>query len=265
MGVPLVKGRVFSESDGPDSPHVAVISQSLAAAKWPDADPVGRFVQFGNMGGDYRGIRIVGVVGDVRERSMETPPGSVLYVSYRQRPTSLWAVSVIVRGADGAAVIAQARRLVRELDPELPIQVRTVEDAFDAAVAGRRFSLVLIAVFGAAALLLATLGLYGLIAYLVAQRTREIGIRMALGATPRDLVRLIVTRGALLAAGGCAAGLAVSLILSRLVRGLLFGVSPTDPVVLGSVALVTIAASVAASCIPAWRAARVDPLESLRT
>jgi predicted permease len=264
LGIPIVRGRAFGESDGPESPHVAVISESLAAEKWPDRDPIGRFVQFGNMGGDYRGLRIVGVVGDVRERNMEAAPRAVIYASYRQRPTTLWAVSVIVRGSDQAALVPQARRIVRELDPELPVEVRTVESAFEAALAGRRFSLVLIAAFGAAALVLATLGLYGLIAYVVSQRTREIGIRMALGATSRQLVTLIVARGALLAAFGCAAGLAVSLVLSRLVRGLLFGVSPTDPIVLGGVVLVTIAASIAASCIPAWRAARIQPVDTLR-
>jgi ABC-type antimicrobial peptide transport system permease subunit len=151
------------------------------------------------------------------------------------------------------------------VDPELPVQFRTISGAFSTALTGRRFSLVLITVFGGAALLLATFGLYGLISYLVAQRTREIGIRMALGARSADLLRLIVGKGARLAVYGTVAGLGAALLLSGVVQGLLFGISPTDPQVLGAVALVTIVAAIAASYLPARRATRIEPVTSLRS
>jgi predicted permease len=265
MGIPLIKGRSLEESDGPESPHVAVVSQSLVQAKWPDQDPIGRFVQFGNMDGDRRGFRIVGVVGDVREITLETPPAPLFYASYRQRPNSVWRLSIIVRGPAPDGLTPSVRRVVREVDPELPVQFRTISGAFSTALTGRRFSLVLITVFGGAALLLATFGLYGLISYLVAQRTREIGIRMALGARSADLLRLIVGKGARLALYGTAAGLAAALLLSGVVQGLLFGISPTDPQVLGAVALVTIVAAIAASYLPARRATRIEPVSSLRS
>jgi predicted permease len=264
MGIPLVKGRFLEESDGPESPHVAVVSQSLVQAKWPDREAIGRFVQFGNMDGDRRGFRIVGVVGDVRELTPETPPAPLLYASYRQRPNSVWRLSIVVRGPAPESLAPSVRRVVREVEPELPVQLRTISEAFSTALTGRRFSLVLITVFGAAALLLATFGLYGLISYLVAQRTKEIGIRMALGARSADLLRLIVGKGARLAIYGTAAGLVIALLLSGVVQGLLFGISPSDPQVLGAVALVTIVAAVAASYLPARRATRIEPVRSLR-
>ena len=264
MGIPLVRGRLLEDRDAPDSPHVAVVSESLARAKWPNQDPIGRFVQFGNMDGDLTGIRIVGVVGDVRELTPETPPAPLLYASYRQRPASVWRLSVVVRGPDPDAIAPSVRKVVREVNPELPVQFRTVRQAFSTALTGRRFSLVLITVFGGAALLLATFGLYGLISYLVAQRTKEIGIRMALGAKSGDLLRLIVGKGMRLALYGTIVGLTAAVFLSSVVQGLLFAISPTDPQVLTAVAIVTIIASVAASYVPARRATHIEPVNSLR-
>jgi ABC-type antimicrobial peptide transport system permease subunit len=153
---------------------------------------------------------------------------------------------------------------VREVNPEIPVTLRTVQGAFSTALTGRRFSLILISVFGGAALFLATFGLYGLIAYLVAQRTREIGIRMALGAKSADLLKLIVGKGARLALYGTIAGLVAAFFLSSVVQGLLFAISPNDPEVLASVAVVTVLASVAASYVPAWRATKIEPISSLR-
>jgi putative ABC transport system permease protein len=262
MGIPVIRGRLFDERDGPDAPHVAVISKSLADTKWPDQDPIGRFVQFGNMDGDVRGFRIVGVVGDVREISPETLPGPLFYGYYRQRMATRF--SVVLRTTMAGSIAPSARQVARRIDPDLPIQIRTIEDAFDRALAGRRFSLTLIVVFSAAALLLATLGIYGLISYLVAERTREIGIRLALGAKSTDLVRLIVGKGATLAAVGLGAGLATSLGLTRLLRGMLFGVSATDPAAFVVVALVTLMSVLAASYLPARRAMRVSPVTAMR-
>jgi predicted permease len=262
MGIPLVRGRVFEESDGPDAPHVAVISESLARTKWPDQDPIGRFVQFGNMDGDRRGFRIVGIVGDVREISPEAVPGPLFYGYYQQRVTSRF--SVVLRTDRSSASGEALQQTVRELDPDIPVQVRRIEEAFDRSLAGRRFSLVLIAVFSVSALLLAMLGIYGLIAYLVAQRTKEIGIRMALGASSRDLLRLIVGKGAMLAIAGTGVGLIVALALAKLVEGLLFGITARDPIAFAGVVAVTLAAVLIASYLPARRALRIAPVDSLR-
>jgi predicted permease len=262
MGIPLIRGRVFEPSDGPDAPHVAVISESLAKTKWPNQDPIGRFVQFGNMDGDRRGFRVVGIVGDVREISPEAVPGPLFYGYYQQRVTSRF--SVVLRTNPFAALGEPLQQIVRELNPDIPVQARRIEDAFDRSLAGRRFSLVLIAAFGMSALLLAMLGIYGLIAYLVAQRTKEIGIRMALGASSRDLLRLIVGKGAALALAGTAVGAVAALLLTELVEGLLYGVTARDPIAFASVIVLTLIAVLIASYVPARRALRIAPVDSLR-
>ena len=173
MGIRLVRGRSFEPTDGPDAPHVAVVSESLAATKWPNQDPLGRYIQFGNMDGDLRGFRIVGVVTDVREVSPETVPGPLFYGYYKQRMATRF--TVVVQSELGTAIAPAAREIVRTADPALPVQVRTVENALDSALAGRRFSLTLIGTFSGAALLLATLGIYGLIS--VSRRGAHAGDR----------------------------------------------------------------------------------------
>jgi putative ABC transport system permease protein len=263
MRIPLVRGRLFDDRDGPDAPHVAVISESLAAAKWPNQDPIGRFVQFGNMDGDLRGFRIVGIVGDVREVSPESVPGPTFYGSHRQRMAARYTV-VLHTSRDAATVAPAAREIVRRIDPALAIQTRTLEDAFERALSGRRFSLSLIVVFSGVALLLATLGIYGLISYLVTERTKEIGIRLALGAASTDVIRLVVGQGVWLAAAGAAVGLASAFGLMRFVKGMLFGVTETDPVAFGGVLLVTLAAVMMASYVPARRALKVEPVTAMR-
>jgi predicted permease len=263
MGIPLVRGRAFEPSDGPDAPHVAVISESLAKTKWPGQDPLGKFIQFGNMDGDLRGFRIVGIVGDVREITPEALPGALFYGYYQQRVVSRF--SVIVSGESLEATAATAQQIVRQLDPDLPVQTRRIEEAFDRSLAGRRFSLILIGAFSVSALILAMLGIYGLIAYLVAQRTREIGIRMALGASSRDLLRLILGKGATLALGGTAVGVVLALGLSKLVDGLLFGITARDPVAFAAVVAITLTAVLVASYLPARRVLKVAPVESLRS
>ncbi len=261
MGIPLLRGRLFDDGDGPDAPHVAVISESLAKAKWPDQDPLGRFVQFGNMDGDARGIRIVGVVADVRELTPEAVPGPLLYLDYRQRPST--QVSVVLASSTPGAVAQAARQAVQQLDPNMPIRIRSMDDALELTLSGRRFSLLLVALFGAAALTLASLGIYGLVSYLVTERTREIGVRMALGAERGDIIRLVAGQGVVLAAAGVVAGLGASLGLTRLVQGLLFGVTATDPVAFAGVAIVTLVVVLAACCGPALRAVRVSPVRAL--
>ena len=264
MRIPLVRGRLFDERDGPDAPHVAVISESLAVSKWPDQDPIGRFVQYGNMDGDVRGFRIVGIVGDVREVSPEAVPAPTFYAFYRQRMAPRYSLVLHTRGDVAATVAPAARELVRRLDPTLAVQTRTLDDAFDRALAGRRFSLSLIGVFSAVALLLATLGIYGLISYLVAERTKEIGIRLALGAAAADVLRLVMGQGTKLAAAGAVVGLAAAAGLMRFVKGMLFGVTETDPIAFGGVLVVTLAAVLVASYLPARRALKVQPVIAMR-
>jgi putative ABC transport system permease protein len=262
IGIRLIRGRLFEDSDGPEAPHVAVISESLAATKWPNQDPIGRFIQFGNMDGDLRGFRIVGIVSDVREVSPETVPGPLFYGYYKQRMATRF--TLVVRTRMASAVAPAVRQVVHEADVELPLQLRTTEEAFDRALAGRRFSLTLIVAFSASALILATLGIYGLITFLVAERTREIGIRLALGAESVDVLRLVLGKGLVLAAGGIVVGLVATMGLTRFLEGMLFGVSATDPVALGVVMLVTLLAVAAASYVPARRAMRVAPVIAMR-
>jgi putative ABC transport system permease protein len=262
MGIRLIRGRLFEETDGPEAPHVAVISESLAATQWPGQDPIGRFIQFGNMDGDLRGFRIVGIVSDVREVSPETVPGPLFYGYYQQRMATRF--TMVVRTGMANALAPTVRQVVREADPELPLQLRTTEEAFDRALAGRRFSLTLIVAFSASALILAALGIYGLITYLVAERTREIGIRLALGAESSDVLRLVIGKGLVLALGGIGVGLAASLGLTRFLEGMLFGVTASDPLALGAVMLVTLLAVSAASYLPARRAMRVAPVIAMR-
>ncbi|MBV9773354.1 MAG: FtsX-like permease family protein, partial [Gemmatimonadetes bacterium] len=265
MGIPLLRGRGFGPGDGPDAPHVALVSRSLARMRWPGEDPIGKLVQFGNMDGDLHPFTIVGVVGDIREAAVDAEPHPTLYGFSRQRTRSLSHFHVVMQGPIApAAMIAPARRILREMAPEVPPAFRTLDEVFAASLADRRFSLLLLATFGGVALLLAMLGIYGVVSYLVAQRTREIGIRMAFGARAGDVARLVVRHGAALAGAGIGVGLLAALAIERLVAGMLYGVSATDPAAFAGVALLLAAVALSASWIPARRATRVDPMVALR-
>jgi len=264
MGIPLIRGRLFEPGDGPDAAHVALISESLARTKWPNQDPIGRFIQFGNMDGDVRGLRVIGIVGDVREISPEAIPSPIIYTHYRQRRNAPTQFSVVVRGPRPGNIAPAAQRVVRDIDPTVPVAIRTVKQAMEQSMAGRRFSLVLLGVFATAALLLATLGIYGVISYLVTQRTREIGIRMALGANRADVLRMIIGKGAMLAGIGGGIGLVAALAFTRVLQGMLFGVRATDPVAFAGVLVLVSAAVLLASYVPARRASRVAPSMTLR-
>ena len=264
MGIPLLQGRLFEDGDAPGRPHVAVISRSLAERQWPGRNPLGRFIQFGNMDGDLTGLRIVGVVGDVRELSPERAPGPVIYVNARQRPATTSSFSVIVHGPDRRALAEPVRRLMREILPDSPYELSSVSAGLDRALGSRRFNLWLIGAFAVAALSLALLGVYGLVAYAVSQRARELGIRLALGAEPGALVRLILGRAAQLTVAGAVLGLGLAALGSRLIDGMLFGVTAADPRVLGSVAALLIGAALAASYLPARRVLAQPPGRALR-
>lgn len=264
MGIPLRRGRLIEDSDGPGMPHVAVISESLAAAKWPGQDPIGRYVQFGNMDGDVTGIRIVGVVGDVREIAIEATPPPILYASYSQRPRQAATCAIVVRGPDPVATAGVVRRVIREIAPDAPVEIRTTDAAIDSVISTRRFNLWLVGAFAVAALVLSAIGVYGLVSFMVEQRLREMGIRLALGAQPGALVRLVVRRGLLLSVAGAGLGLAAALALTRLVSGMLFGITAGDPGVHATGVAVMVVVAASASYLPARRILRQSPAVTLR-
>ncbi len=265
MHIPLLDGRTFDARDVPDSPHSAVVSVSLAHAKWPGQSPIGKWIEFGNMDGDLRPFMIVGVVGDVRERGLNAPPRPMFYADYYQRPVSTTRMNVVLTGpADPAAIASSARAIVRALHPDVPPRFRTVESIVAESVAGPRFVLLLVGVFGGGALLLAGLGVYSVISYVVAQRARELSIRVALGAAAPDIVRLVLRQGLSLALAGIAVGAVAALFATRLLAGLLYGISVRDPVAFGGVVLVVAAVALAACWVPARRAARLEAMAILR-
>lgn len=266
MEVPLLRGRLFDERDHREAPHVAVVSASLAETAWPDEDPIGRLVQFGNMDGDLSPFTVVGVVGDTRAGSLEAEPRPTVYANAWQRPRALAGPFdiVLVTESGAEAQITAVRRLVHDLDPQLAPRIQALEGIYSDSLAGRRFQLLLLGVFGATALLLALVGVYGVISFHVAQRTQEMGVRIALGASSESVVRLVVRQGLLLAALGVGLGLAGALALTRLMRGLLYGVTATDPFTFLAVPLVLLVAAMTACFLPALHAARVDPVAALR-
>lgn len=264
MGIPLLRGRLLDDNDREGAPQVAVISESLAKQKWSGQDPIGRYVQFGNMDGDLRGIRIVGIVGDVREATIEQAPPATLYVSYVQRPGQGATFSLVVRGPEPATIASTVRRVIHEVSPLTPVEIRTTTSALDGATGARRFNFWLIGAFGFAALVLAALGVYALVSFAVVQRTREMGIRMALGAEPGSLARLIMMRGVVLTTIGAAAGVAIALLLSGTIKGLLFGVTGADPLIHITVVATMLIVAVLASAIPARRVLKQTPGRTLR-
>jgi putative ABC transport system permease protein len=264
MGIPLLRGRTFARSDQPSSPHAAVITESMAAKYWPNENPIGQTIQFGNMDGDLRLLHVVGVVGDVHDRGVDVATSPTVYGNSLQRPPSS-SMSVVVRARVApSALVPAMRQAVRSLDSELPLNFKTLDQVFSSSLDQRRFSLVIFAVFACVALLLAAMGIYGVTNYAVTQRTQEIGIRMALGARVRDVLKLVLREGLSLALVGAAIGLAGAFAVTRVMSNLLFGVAPTDLGTFTAVALVLLAVAFLACYIPARRATRVDPLVALR-
>lgn len=264
LGIPLLRGRTFENSDGPGAEHVAVVSESLAERRWPGQDPLGKLIQYGNMDGDLTPFRVVGVVGDVREFGLDAAVRPTFYGYYRQRVRSLNNFSIAIRAPRPELVVPAARQIARSMRPELVPDFTLSETLFADSIAQRRFNLVILGIFGAASLLLAVAGVYGAIAFTVAQRTREIGVRMALGARASSVVGLVLRRSLLIAGLGLAAGTALAFGTSQLMESLLYGVPPRDPFAFIAAALVLFAATVIAAFIPSMRAARVDPMRILR-
>ena len=265
MGIPLLRGRWFEDRDTVDAPQVALINQALARQQWPNQDPVGRILEFGNMDGDLRPVTIVGVIGDTRDHKLETPPGPTVYTNYRQRPQGARQLSVVLRSeANPAQIISSARQIVRSLDPNVPSSFSTFTQVFSSSLKPRQLNLTLIAVFAGTALLLAMIGLYGVVAYTVARRSGEFGIRIALGASTTSIFGLVLKRGLLTTLAGAAVGLVGALALARTLQSFLYGLSATDLWTFIAVPLLLIFVALLAIYIPARRAAKVDPMVALR-
>ena len=265
LGIPLLRGRLFNERDTVDTPHVAVISQSLARATWPHQDPLGHTIEFGNMDGDLRLLTVVGVVGEVHQRSLENPPEPTVYVDYRQRLRGGRDFTVVMRAATPPTVLlADARRIVHDLAPDVAPRFQAFQEVFSASLDTRRFNLTLVGVFAASALLLAAVGIFGVVAYWVSQRTSEIGIRMALGAQKIDVLWLVVGQGIKLAVIGVGIGITGALGLTRFLVSLLYDVRPTDPLTFVGVSLLLTSVALLACYVPARRAMKVDPMVALR-
>jgi predicted permease len=265
MGIPLRRGRLFEDRDSIDAPHVAVINEALAETRWPDRDPIGLQIEYGNMDGDLRPYTIVGIVGDTRDGGFAVKAQPMFYGNARQRPRRTATFTIVAHTTgDPSDVIGQAGQIVRALDPDVPPRFRTIRQIVARSVADRRFSLLLLSVFAGAALLLAVIGIYGVMSYVVKLRTQEMGIRVALGAQRRDIARLVLAHGVRLVVTGLALGLIGTALLTRLLATMLFEIRPTDPTTYAIVAGVLALTAVAACQIPVWRATRVDPLTALR-
>jgi putative ABC transport system permease protein len=263
LRLPLRKGRLFTRADTASAPRVCIISETFARRYFPDQDPIGKRIVFGFTGSVPR--EIVGIVGDVRRDGLGAPSKPEMYVPFEQEPW--WAAYLAIRAkGDPAPVAAAIRREVAALDPSLPVSdIQPMTQIVSDSVAQTRFRTELLGLFGAAALLLAVLGIYGVIAYDVGRRAREIGIRIALGAGRRELVGLVLSQGLGLTALGLAAGAAGAAALTRFLSSLLFETGPLDPATWAGVALALLAAGALASWIPARRALRVDPISVLRS
>jgi len=240
-----------------------MISDSLARERWPGQDPIGHTIEFGNMDGDMRLLTIVGIVGDVHEYGLDVPPRPTVYVNLFQRPRPAITITMLT-DADTQLVTSAARGILQELNPEIPPRFRTFSQVYSASLGSRRFNLILVGFFGIVALLLATAGVFGLMAYSVSRRTREIGVRVALGARSRDVLTMILGQGLRTILIGVAIGLAGSLALTRTLESLLFGVTATDPLTFAAVILLLVTAALQACYIPARRATKVDPIVALR-
>jgi putative ABC transport system permease protein len=267
MGIPLLAGRPFTAGDSREAPPVVLLSREAVRRHFPDEDPIGKHITLGwgsGPGAPKAGGTVVGVVGDVKDHGLAEAHPPEIYLPYAQRP--MLNMSLVVRTADDPARLTTAiRATLHDLDPNLPmLRVQTLEDVVSGSIARPRFYALLLAFFAATALALAALGVFGVLSYAVSQRSREIGLRLALGAVPSDLLRMVLGEAVRLVAIGLAIGIPVALLLSRSLASLLFGLTPTDPTTLAGVVIVLGAAALFAAALPAWRAARLDPLHALR-
>ncbi len=264
MTIPLVKGRYFGERDTADAPGVAIIDETMARKYWPNEDPLGKRITFEGGRENPRYREIIGIVGHVKHNGLEGESRVQYYIPLAQRPTN--NVYLVIRTANDPASLAGAvRGILRTLDKDLPVyKVTTMERLVADSMARQRFSMFLLGSFAVVALVLAAIGLYGVMAYMVTQRTHEIGVRMALGAQRRDVLKMVIGQGMLLSIIGVALGLVAAFALTRLMSSLLFGVSATDPLIFAAISLTLTSVALLACYIPARRATKVDPMIALR-
>jgi putative ABC transport system permease protein len=261
MGIPLLKGRLFNEHDAADAKGRVIINSTMARRYWPDEDPVGKRL---HINWDSQDDEVIGVVGDVKHTGLDATVRPMTYWPYARNPYGTMTVAVRT-AADASQAGNSIAALVRHMDPDLVVAgVSTMEEVVANSVAERRITMLLLTIFAGAALLLSAVGIYGVIAYSVTQRTQEIGIRMALGAQQRDVLRMVIKQAVILAGAGIAAGAAGAFGLARLMEGLLFEVRPADPLTFGIVSAILAAVAIFASYVPGRRATRVDPVVALR-
>jgi putative ABC transport system permease protein len=266
MGIPLLEGREFTATDATGIRPVAILSETAARRYWPDENVVGKRFAFNNDNAPW--MEIIGVVGAVHNQSLDRDPTLDLYLPYRENPYLFapTSMTLVLRTAEDEATLAPAiRNMVRSLDRSLPVShIRPMEAYVGDSSAPQRFNVVLLGAFAVIALLLASAGLYGVMSYLVNQRTNEIGLRMALGARPMDVLVLVVRKAMLLTGAGVVLGMMAAAAVTQLMSSLLFGVQARDPMVFAVAPVILIAVAMLASYIPARRASRVDPLVALR-
>lgn len=271
LQIPLIRGRQLSETDGADSAPVAVINATLARRYWGDEEAVGKRFRIADPTKPDQGlpwVEIVGVVGDVLQTRVDEQPQPQVFIPYHQTAAATGNVNrfmtMVVRGADLAIVVGPLRAAIWELDPDLPLAGRTLEDRVSMTVARPRFAMLLLSVLGGLSLILAAVGIYGIMSYLVTQRTKETGVRMALGARQGDVLRGIVREAMVMAVSGLLVGALAAFWLTRLIKSLLFGVAAADLTIFFGAALVICLSALLASFMPAWRATRIQPIEVLR-
>jgi len=265
MKMRLVRGRGLDARDNATTVPVAVINETMARRFWPGDDPIGRRLKFGQPDAALPWTTVVGIVGDVRHAALQADPEPEIYVPQAQDPSM--HMYVVVRSEVSADSLVRAiGEQLQAIDKTLPIfRVESLDGIVDTAIAAPRMNARLIAAVGVIAVLLALGGTYGVVSYAMSRRTREIGVRLALGATPHEVMRLLMRRGATATAIGAIAGAGAALVLMRLLASMLFGVTAHDPMIFAAAPLALIAVALVACAVPAWRATRVDPVTILRS
>src|SRR5213075_347501 len=265
MGIPLVRGRDFNDQDTLDTTPVVVISEKTAKHYWPSEEPIGKRLKTGATTSNIPWRTVIGVVKDVRQNDFIAEPKMQMYFSYRQVKDLVPNALVIRTAVEPLSLATSVRNAIWAVDKDQPVSnIDSMEHIVAGAVARQRFSMLLLAIFAGLALALAAVGIYGVMSYSVAQQTREIGIRMALGAQRSDVLKMTVIQGLKLVGLGLAIGLVSAFILTRVMTTLLFGISATDPLTFLSISFVLLAVAILASYIPSVRAMRVDPMVALR-
>jgi predicted permease len=265
MNIPLLQGRDFGAQDRSDTPVVGLVNESFVREYFPDESPIG--ARIGWARGQRQWMTIIGVVGDVKHFGLNQPEAPAFYSSYAQlnQPWKRWMYLAVRSNMDMATLTAEVKKQIWAIDKMIPVtKVQTMREVAAASIGEQQFNMTLMGIFAGVALILAAVGIYGVASYSVTQRTREIGIRMALGAQGSDVLRLILRQGAMLAVTGIAIGLVAAFVLTRFMASLLYGVSPTDPLTFLVISLVLTGVALVACAVPARRATKVDPMVALR-